>query len=87
MVFIASPKNKAVVIETIMKQFKMTDSASAEHVGLNYLIQAHNERHSSCSQREHLNRKQFPRPRHATSFTRGIVEQFVLLRCLAQSLL
>ena len=30
MVFIASPKNKAAVIETIMKQFKMTDSSAAE---------------------------------------------------------
>ena len=30
MVFIASPKNKPAVLETIMKQFKMTDTAAAE---------------------------------------------------------
>jgi ABC-type nitrate/sulfonate/bicarbonate transport system substrate-binding protein len=30
MVFIASPKNKPAVLETIMKQFKMTDVAPAE---------------------------------------------------------
>ena len=30
MVFIASPKNKPAVIETIMKQFKMTDTAAGE---------------------------------------------------------
>ena len=30
MVFISSPKNKPAVLETIMKQFKMTDTAPAE---------------------------------------------------------
>ena len=30
MVFVASPKNKPAVIETIMKQFKMSDTAAAE---------------------------------------------------------
>ena len=30
MVFTASPKNKPAVLETIMKQFKMTDTAAAE---------------------------------------------------------
>jgi hypothetical protein len=30
MIFIASPKNKPAVLETIMKQFKMTDPAPAE---------------------------------------------------------
>ncbi|HVO95909.1 MAG TPA: ABC transporter substrate-binding protein [Terriglobales bacterium] len=30
MVFISSPKNKSAVLETIMKQFKMTDSSAAE---------------------------------------------------------
>ena len=30
MVFIAIPKNKPAVLETIMKQFKMTDTVAAE---------------------------------------------------------
>ena len=57
MVFIASPKNKPAVLETITKQFKMTDTVAAEgaYQDVVTLVRMEEYRKALCLHRSHAN--------------------------------